>query len=462
MSHDWSRFEAYVHKMMVEHLIPGAAVAVWQNGAIAYARGFGFRDRNLHLPVDPDTVFGIASVSKSFASMSIMQLVERGFISLDDPVVNYVPEFRPKGVAPGSVKVWNLLSHTAGLPPLAGINYANEAELPGTLTSPDGLMTHEAREAFLKHMNEDTYSVFGAPGEYFSYSNPCFVVASMLIETVTGMPFYEYVKKNVFLPCGMSRTTYRTGDLASMENVTSLYMTNPKGETVVVPTWPDPKVFGASGSIKSTANDLIKYAAVYAAAGMKGHERIISGSGVRKIRTPVYQLTRSAHYGLGVQVTPGYEGHTLVEHGGSNPGVSSTFGFVPEAGLAAIVLTNVQYVPAASIWLAAINTALDLPLEKQRYDEKVWAAPAGYMEQFAGTYKSMEGADLSIQKRAGGFTLRDRDDEFPLLPTGDDYAIYNARGQERLTRFFRKADGSILGMFSGNSMTGVRLVPKVD
>jgi CubicO group peptidase (beta-lactamase class C family) len=239
-------------------------------------------------------------------------------------------------------------------------------------------------------------------------------------------------------------------------------MTNAKGETVLVPGWPDPKVYGASGSIKSSANELIKYAAVYAAGGARGHQRLLSPASVKKIHTPVYQLTRSAHYGLGVQVTPDYAGYTLVEHGGSNPGVSSTFGFVPEAGLAAVVLTNVQYVPAASIWLGAINTALGLPLERQRYVEQVVAGAPSYLEQCVGTYRSMEGADCSVLRDGRGFILRDKEDEFSLLPTGDDYAIYNARGQERVTRFFRRPDGSVLGMFMGNSMTGVRLVPRVS
>ena len=464
MTHNWSGLESFVYKCMTEHLIPGAAVAVWQNGSTVYARGFGHRDRGTHEPVDADTVFGIASITKSFTTMAVMQLVDRGLLSVDTPVTEYVPEFHPKAIRPGEVRISHLLSHTAGLPPLPSISYtpSDNERLPPTLTTPEGLITADALGAYLRHINDDTYEVYGRPGEYFSYSNPCFVIASAVIERIVGQPFYQYVRENIFRPIGMGRTTFLTSDLAGMSNVTRLYSNNKKGETLPVLEWPDARVFGASGGIKSTANDLVKYAAVYANGGARGHIRVLSETSVRRMYTPVHKLTRSAHYGFAVQVTPDYWGYTLVEHGGSLTGVSSTFGFVPEASLAAVTLTNVQNAPAADIWLAAINTALGMPIEQKRIVEPFWVAPPRHLEKYVGAYKSAEGADIRINSGNNGITIRMGDDEFPLRATGEEYASYDYYGQERLVRFFLKPDGGVLGMFHGTSMSGIRLVRKVE
>lgn len=88
---DWSIFEAYVGKLMKQESIAGAAVAVSQHGEIIYQKGFGVRDIETKDPVTPDTIFGTASVTKSFTALTIMQLADEGKLSLDDPVICYIP-----------------------------------------------------------------------------------------------------------------------------------------------------------------------------------------------------------------------------------------------------------------------------------------------------------------------------------------------------------------------------------
>ncbi|MDP2858502.1 MAG: serine hydrolase domain-containing protein, partial [Bacillota bacterium] len=117
----WADFEGFVYRAMVDHLIPGAAVAVWQDGAVTYSRGFGLRNRESHEPVLPDTVFGIASITKSFTVMALARLQDRGLLSLDDPVIRHLPEFFIQGADMEQIRIYHLLSHTTGLPPLAGL-----------------------------------------------------------------------------------------------------------------------------------------------------------------------------------------------------------------------------------------------------------------------------------------------------------------------------------------------------
>ena len=112
-------FEDHAQKKIAAHNIPGLAVGVGRHGEVTYARGFGHRDRENGLPVTPDTVFGIASITKSFTAAAIMQLQEAGRLSVQDPVVKHLPEFRtPNREWTRQMTVHHFLTHTSGLPPL--------------------------------------------------------------------------------------------------------------------------------------------------------------------------------------------------------------------------------------------------------------------------------------------------------------------------------------------------------
>ncbi len=480
----WTAFEGHVYKAMVDHLIPGASVAVWQDGAVIYSRGFGLRNRESHEPVLPDTVFGIASITKSFTVMALSRLQDRGLLSLDDPVIRHVPEFSIRGADMDQIRIYHLLSHTTGLPPLAGLGRAIRTSTKSSptwegarppadapvATPAAGAMPAKVAPApttvdyssYFDYLRNEQIELYGRPGEFFSYSNDSYVVAGAVVERASGMPYHDYMNKEVFVPLGLTRTTFSRADLEQMPNVTRLYFNNKRGETLDVPQWQDIGIYAAAGGIKSSALDLVKYASVYATGGLAGHVRFLSEDVVRHIRTPIYPLSRSAHYACGLQVTADYGGLTLVEHGGSLNGVSSIFGFVPEARLAAAVLTNVSSVPAADIWLTAVNAALDLPLDKKRSYEPSWEAPPGYGERFAGRYRSAEGADIQIIWDNRGLSIGLGGEEFALRLSGEDVAVYDFRGQERVMRFFFRPDGAVWALFHGNSMTGIRLIKKVE
>lgn len=459
---DWDSFENKAYRIMVDHSIPGAAVAVAKNGKTVYAHGFGHRNRIDASPVNPDTVFGIASITKSFTAMAVMRLFDKGLLRLDDAVTAYVPEFRPNCAAPDRIKISHLLSHTAGLPPLLGISYDDEPGLPNELTDSEGLLSSKALEHYLKNVNSRDYQVYGRPGEYFSYSNPGFVLLGAIVERVAKLPFYDYIENHILRPLGMSRTTFGLDALRNMNNVTRLYKNTLDGSTEPVASWPDVRLFGASGGLKSSANDLIRYASVYAQTGVCNRTRLLSLDSLGRMTTPVYRIDRASHYGFALQITPDYSGYTLCEHGGSLPGVSSTFGFVPEAGLAAVVLTNVQNAPANDLWLCAINTALGLPLGNRRFTEPVWDAPVDHFDRFLDRYQSAEGADIRITKDKSLAYIELPGEKYPLRATAPDYAVFSQRGQQRLIRFFDKATGGVLGMFYGTSMSGIRLIKKVE
>ncbi|HBK86168.1 MAG TPA: serine hydrolase, partial [Firmicutes bacterium] len=98
MKQTWTDYAKFVEDVMEREHIAGAAIAVAQHGSVLFQKGFGYRDVEQQLPVTPDTIFGVASVSKSFTAMAIMQLADAGVLSVNDPVVKYLPELRLRGV----------------------------------------------------------------------------------------------------------------------------------------------------------------------------------------------------------------------------------------------------------------------------------------------------------------------------------------------------------------------------
>ena len=110
-------FEELVSRIQERSKAVGIAVAIVdRNGNTQYEKFFGYRDQERKLPIDEDTIFGLASVTKSFVALSIMQLVEAGKVDLDDPVSKYIPEFTNRNQKP--IKVWHFLCHTAGFYPM--------------------------------------------------------------------------------------------------------------------------------------------------------------------------------------------------------------------------------------------------------------------------------------------------------------------------------------------------------
>ena len=471
---DWNIFEEYAQMTMEQLLIPGMAVAVARDGEIIYAKGFGLRDRQSGAKVDPETLFGIASVSKSFTCVGIMQLAEAGRLSVDDPVTQHLPEFRIGGVDwVDEIRIRHLMSHTSGLPPLPGLGYALRKSMKAyprwddAKPEPDQAKDEKDEGpdmstfgGFFDYLAAEKPEMLGRPGDYLSYSNDGYLILGAIIERVSGQNYYDYMDEHVFGAIGLVRTSFRVPaaepDPEGHANVTRLYFHNIRRETKDVPRWQHLQAYDPAGGIRSTALDLAAYGQMYARGGVSAKgQTVISGESIGTMLQPAYQIGRRAHYGFGLEAVPGYAGaYTLAEHGGSLTGVSSRFGFVSEAGLSVAVLTNVSNVPAADIWLALTNTALGLPLEQKRSVEPTdYSPPPGYLDRFTGTYKSGEGANLSIGPDGnGGLKVEIAGEEFPLRPTDGQTLAFHVRTQERLMRFHTRPDGEVWAVFTGLRM----------
>lgn len=171
---------------------PGAAVYVERDGEALFEKGYGRADLATGARADGDTFFNIASCSKQFTAVAVLQLAEKGLLRLTDPVKKFFPEFEAEFW--NRITIAHLLSHSSGVPD--GRGYLTHEQL---LRCDDDLSVEFMRT--LDHLNFE-------PGTAYEYMNPTFTLCGHLIERVAGQPFADYMRENVFLPAGMERTLY--------------------------------------------------------------------------------------------------------------------------------------------------------------------------------------------------------------------------------------------------------------
>ncbi len=171
---------------------PGAAVLVLEGERILFDKGYGLADLETRKPIDGNTSFNIASVSKQFTAVAVLQLVKQGRIHLDDPVGKFFPEWK----APiwQEVRIEHLLSHSSGIP-----------DGRGYLTREEKIVGDE--NLAVEYMNTLEELHF-PPGTAYEYINPTYVLLGKIVERVTGVPFTDYVRDHLFVPAGMTATSY--------------------------------------------------------------------------------------------------------------------------------------------------------------------------------------------------------------------------------------------------------------
>lgn len=175
-----------------------ATVAIMDGGKVVYAEGFGMADRERSVPVDPQTIFNIGSISKVFTATAIMLLVDDGKVRLDEPVTTYLPEFRMADPRYRDITVRMLLDHSSGLPGTTGQNDFGFRYNPDVFPQ----ILANLAQSHLKH----------APGAFAPYTNDGFSLAEMVVERVSGQRFLDFLAQRVFTPLAMPDTGAGVGD----------------------------------------------------------------------------------------------------------------------------------------------------------------------------------------------------------------------------------------------------------
>lgn len=304
---------------------PGCVVGVFRDGAVQTMVADGFADIGARRPLDGDTVFYAASVSKQFTALAVAQLVGAGRLALDDDVRKYLPELPQYSRV---VTVDMLLHHTSGirdwidLMEVAGLDPAAE----------DGMQT-ALRTLFRQKGTNFT------PGTEFGYSNGGYLLLAEIVARVSGQPFAEYAKANILVPLGMTGSQFLNGMDPNPKNLAHGYAVR-DGGFVIRDNYPH---FSGSGGLMTTMHDLARYEhdiAVDHKVWTPVVARIMLTPGKFADGTPVlYQPGGVMGYASGLAVGL-RKGQYFVQHDGVQDGFRNEYARLPKVGLSVVLLCN--------------------------------------------------------------------------------------------------------------------------
>ena len=344
-----AEIDRLVARTMAAFSVPGIAVGVVKDGKLVYAKGYGVRELGRAEPVDPDTVFAIGSISKSFTTAALAMLVDDGKLHWDDRVIDYLPEFRMSDpFVTREFTVRDLLTHRSGLGMGAGdLLFVT----PTDFTRQD--LIHALR--FLKPVTSFR--------SQFAYDNLLYVVAGEVVAAVAGQSWEDFVTARILEPLGMTSCATASGRLRDRTNRAAPHSVV-DGKLGTVARLEIPLV-GAAGGIQCNVSGMARYVAAQLAHGRTADGKsLFSPEQAEEMWSPqiplrphgkLAQMTRThfAAYGLGWSLDD-FNGYQRVSHNGGLPGMVTHVGMLPELGVGVIVLTNQQ----EGFALAAIATQI--------------------------------------------------------------------------------------------------------
>lgn len=440
-------FEAYADALLAQYGVPGAAAAASRDGNVVFARGFGTADRERGVPAAPETVFGVASVTKSFTAAAIMRLAGDHRLSVDDPVVEYLPELRVPHGDVAAIRIHHFLTHTPGFPPLPSRWYAFGASARLDAEGAPPPVPVESRPPFatagdlMTYLAETDWTPLGPPGAYFSYSNEGFALLGEIVARVSGGSYERFVTDEIIRPLGLTRTAFGPRPAALVEGMTTPYIARaPDDAKEIVPakTWWHSEVWDPAGGICSTVLDLLHYLDLYRGGSGRG---VLSEQAIAAMLRPYAPTGPGQAYGYGFAIIPDYWGAPLVEHGGGRRSISAHVACVPSRGTAVTILANLAEVPVRAIAHGLLNVLEGRAPEIAAISYPDYAAPPGRLEDYVGEYRSGEGS-LVLARVAGGRLEIEADGErLPARAVGPDAFTVTVRHTELYVRFHRNGGG---------------------
>lgn len=385
MQNDFRKFEDFIFERMSKTHLPGMSVAIIEGGKTIYSRGFGFKDRTYGLRATPNTIYGIGSVTKSFTALSIMQLVNEGKLSLDDPVGKHTPLNLKYMKHP--VRVWHLLTHSSGIPALA---YAEA--LIGYVTGAGGkwlpMATYEDLFAF---MAEAENCSLAKPGERWFYLNEGYLILGYIVEKLAGMDYRDYVKKRILEPLGMNRTFFGKEKLEADSDAATPYIVTKEGKHKRSEYLYS---LSADGGLLSNTMDLARYVNMYLNRGEHNGTKILAPELVAEMEKPrikrPLQVFGGEAYGYGLGINPNFFGYKLMGHGGSVLVATAYIGYIPERNVGIALLANGSGYPLSQIGMYGLALRLGKNTEELPFIriDKELDRLTGHYETYKGTMKA--------------------------------------------------------------------------
>jgi CubicO group peptidase (beta-lactamase class C family) len=424
--------------------VPGVSIAFIHQGRIAWTDGFGVT-RLGGPPIDSDTVFQAASLSKPVTAMAVMELVQSGTLDLDRDVNSYLTSWKlPGGRATTSehVTLRRLLSHTAGTTVEGFGGYAAGEAVPSLIQVLNG-----ERPA-----NSAPVRVETVPGSAWSYSGGGYEIVQQLLFDVTKTPFAQLMDKSVLKPAGMLRSSFEQPAAAKLRGDAATPY-DAKGQPISggAHTYPEQ----AAAGLWTTASDLARFAINLQRSLAQKSGGILSPAIAREMVGPAGKVSRGS-WGLGFQVG-GTHDHPYFRHGGANEGFRDIL-VAFDRGDGIVVMTNGDRgdaITAALLRTVAVEYGWPQQLQPKRH--RVIRLPVGTLDQLVGRYRfnsdqyrfNLDATFAVIRKDERLFLQSEGQQVSEIIPDGS--TTFFSKAQEMQITFRLDAAGRASGLSINNA-----------
>jgi len=428
-----AKLQACIEYQMQDKSVPGLSIALVDDQDVVWARGFGVADRDKNIPATAQTVYRIASVSKLFTDLAVMQLVERGELDLDVPIQNYLPDFRPENPFGKPQTLRQLLSHHSGLvrePPVGSYFDPSEPPLQQVVAS----------------LNR-TQIVY-EPETRTKYSNAAITLLGWLLQQRSGQPYSDYIAAHVLQPAGLRHSSFVPTE-EILQKLSQGYLWTYDGRMFAAPHFE--YGIGPAANLYAPMTDLAQFLKVLFHDGRGPGGQVVQPETLQRMWRPQFTGGNSG-FGLGFYVTE-YRGFKRIGHTGAVHGYSTEFIALPELkfGLAMCANKDGAYSMLRRISLYAFDLAIarrgGAPLPDFRRTDPVAPEVA---RRLAGKFSDGE-RNLELVERDGELyawyggvraRVRARGDTLitddvlaygtEIVPQAPDHVLVNGRGFHRL------------------------------
>jgi CubicO group peptidase (beta-lactamase class C family) len=392
-----ARMEEIVQKHVAAEQFTGA-VLVAKRGAAVFDRAYGLANREWDIANTPATHFRIGSITKQFTAVALLLLEERGRLKLTDPVSAHLPD---APAAWSKITLHHLLTHTSGIP-----NFTHDPEFFLWKSLPT---TAQHTVGRFRDLPLDF-----PPGDRHTYSNSNYLVLGLIVETLTGRRFGDFLRENVLDPLGLKESGFDSNERILPRRASGYVREN---DRFINASYSHMSVPHAAGAMYSTTHDLWRWAeAVFG-------DKLLTPASRTKLLTPVEN-----GYALGVRVTV-YQGRKIIEHGGNLAGFSSFLRYYPELGVSVVALSNMSTRAIDDLGNQLAAAALDGD-DNAKPARTPITVPAATLATYCGVYEVRPGTQVTFRLVDGNFTAQ---------PTGQQPMPVFAESE---TRFFFKTVGT--------------------
>ena len=394
-------------------------------------KGYGLADVELAVPIRPEMVFRVGSVTKQFTAACILRLAEEGRISLSDDLTRYLPDFPTGG---RRVTIEQLLTHTSGI--------HNYTEIPARY--PKRLREDWTLPELIGFFRNEPFDF--EPGTRWHYDNSGYILLGAILEKVTGRSYADVVADWIFTPLGMKDTRYGS-EAPIIPGRAAGYQKGAGG--IVNAYYVSMTQAFSAGGIVSTVDDLAMWQAALDAG------RILTPESRRRMWSPVTLPDGTkTHYGFGWGIW-NWKGHPVVEHGGRINGFASANMRLPDDRIYVAVLSNcLGCAEPRALGLRAASVLVGQPLD----DRPTVALPEAVLDAYAGTYRDEDGDDWVVT-RFGDHLAIAAGSTMEIWPDAAD--AFFARDAVRTFRFVRDPGGAVVAMEIDEGMAPVTRAKRV-